>query len=60
MIVSKVQPPKVYKAEEAVVGVDRTIEEAATEVKTNHKTCVMVTLDAIPRATIASIYIELP
>ena len=48
MIVCEVKSPKLNKAQEAAVGVDRTIEEAATEVEVDHMTSVVVTLHTIP------------
>ena len=48
MIVFEVKSLKVNKAQEAAVGVDRTIEEATTEVEADHMTSVVITLHAIP------------
>ena len=48
VVKSKIKPLKLNKAEEAVVGDQRTIEAAINEVKANHMTNVVVALHAIP------------
>ena len=48
MVISKIKPSKMNKAEEAAVGEHRTIETAATEVKANHMTSLLVALHTIP------------
>ncbi len=48
VVISKIKPLKLNKAEEAAVGDQRTIETAITEVKANHMTSVVVALHAIP------------
>ena len=44
----KIKPLKLKKAEKAGVRVDRTIETAATKIKADHMTCVVITLNPIP------------
>jgi hypothetical protein len=53
-IISKIKPLKLKKAEEAVVGVDRTIETTAIEIKVDHMTCVLIALNPIPWAAISA------
>ena len=48
VVISKIKPLKMNEAEEAAVGEHRTIETAATEVKANHMTSLLVALHAIP------------
>ena len=51
VIVRAVKSLKVNKAQEGAVGVDRTIEEAATEVKVDHLISVVVALHTILSAS---------
>ena len=48
MIVSKIQPLEMKKMEKAAVGINRTVEPAAIEVKANHMTRDLITLYPIP------------
>jgi hypothetical protein len=43
----KIKPLKLKKVEKAGVRVDRTIETAATEIKADHMTYVLITLNPI-------------
>ena len=53
VVISKIQPLKMNKAEKAAVGDHRTIETAATEVKANHMTSVLIAFNTIPGAAIS-------
>ena len=52
-IVAEVKLPKVDKAEKAATRVDGTIEATAAEVKANHMTSVIITINPVPQATTA-------
>ena len=45
--------PKVDKAEKATARVNGTIEATAAEVKANHMTSVIITINPVPQATTA-------
>ena len=48
VVIGKIKPLKVNKPEKGAIGVDRTIEKTATQIKSNHMTSNVVTLDSVP------------